>query len=104
MYTCINYSSAITEKISSFMKQPNGPTKKQQELIDRWLDQISAQQKRAERLARADENPIDIEPVLRKKNRIKQKANSLDDYKNTKGNKQKVRHPSKFKRWKGVLC
>ncbi len=96
--------SALGEKISKFVNQPHGPTKKQQVLIDQWLDQISGELKRVERLARSEKHSVDIEPILRKKNRIKQKANRLDDYKNIKGNKEKVRHPSKYKRWKGVFC
>lgn len=97
-------SRTIEEKIARILAKPNGPNRADQQFIDKWLDEISVQQKRAERLACAEAYPIVTESFLRKRNRIKESVNRLDDYKNKKGNKKKVRHPSKFKRWKGVLC
>lgn len=79
------------------------PTRSEQRFIDQYLDTISSTQKHQERLARAEAYEYPIDRMLSKKNRINKKANRLSDYKNKKGNKERVRHPSKFKRLEGVF-
>lgn len=97
-------NTAATEKrIQEILSKTTAPTKSEQRFIDQYLDQIRGEQRRQERLARAEQYEYSIDHIISKKNRIAKKTNRLSDYKNTKGNKERVRHPSKFKRLEGVF-
>lgn len=96
-------SEETEKRIHEILSKPTPPTPKEQRFIDNYLDRVRGELKRKERLERAESYEIDTEHFLSKRNRIHKRANRLSDYKNTKGNKERVRHPSKFKRLEGVF-
>lgn len=96
-------TTVIEQKIQEILSRTISPTKNEQQFIDQYLDQVCDKQRHQERLARAEQYEYNIDHIISKKNRITTKINRLSDYKNTKGNKEHVRHPSKFKRLEGVF-
>lgn len=95
--------SNTKNEIHKILNRSSPPTVKEQKFIDAYLEQISAEEKRQERLKKILNDEISTEHCLRKRNRIKAKHNELSDYKNKTGNKDKVRHPHKFKRMRAFL-